>query len=305
LNFQRILELPDTLLAERPRVADFVRYLATHGEYGAVDVEAEVRRLSERVGTQWSNERTRPDGRVIEVRSNPVPGGGVVLIYSDVTERKRAEAEIHAARVTAERALQKLQTAQASLLHAQKMAALGQLTAGIAHEIKNPLNFVNNFAELSGELLLELKETTAPAVAALGDDEIAAHGKRADGIVKSMLEHSRGVSGERRVVDLNALIEEALNLAYHGARAQDASFNITLERDFDRGLAPTELAPPRDDPGVSQPVRQWLLRGHQAAARRRRARLSAGVKGGDARSWRRGRSAGARQRHRHRAGDQR
>jgi len=247
-------------LAERPPVEEFVRYLATHGEYGAVDVEAEVRRLSERVGTQWSAERTRPDGRVIEVRSNPVPGGGVVLIYSDITERKRAEAEIRAARDTAEKALQELQAAQVSLVYAQKMAALGQLTAGIAHEIKNPLNFVNNFAELSGELLLELQETTAPAVAALGEDEraavdevvemlrgnldkIAEHGKRADGIVKSMLEHSRGVSGEHRVVDLNGLIEEAMNLVYHGARAQDASFNITLEREFDRGLAPTELAP--------------------------------------------------------------
>jgi len=125
LNFQRILELPDPLLAERPCVGDFIRYLATHGEYGVVDIEAEVRRLTELVGTQWSSERTRPDGRVIEVRSNPVPGGGVVLIYSDITERKRAEAEIHAARDTAERALQELQTAQASLVHAQKMAALG------------------------------------------------------------------------------------------------------------------------------------------------------------------------------------
>jgi GAF domain-containing protein len=260
LNFQRLLELPEALLAERPRVPDFVRYLATRGEYGAVDVEAEVRRLSESAGTRWSAERTRPDGRVIEVRSNPVPGGGVVLIYGDVTERKRAEAEIRAARDTAERALQELQTAQASLVHAQKMAALGQLTAGIAHEIKNPLNFVNNFAELSGELLQELRETTAPVAAALDADtraevdeivemlrgnlaKIAEHGKRADGIVKSMLEHSRGVSGERRVVDLNGLIDEALNLAYHGARAQDASFNVTLEREFDQGLAPIDLAP--------------------------------------------------------------
>jgi two-component system, NtrC family, sensor kinase len=153
-----------------------------------------------------------------------------------------------------------LKTAQANLIQAEKMASLGQLTAGIAHEIKNPLNFVNNFAGLSVELLDELKAAAAPGIAELDEDtradidetvemltsnleKIAEHGRRADNIVKSMLEHSRGVSGERREVDLNGLIEEALNLAYHGARAQDQSFNITLEREFDRAVRPIEVAP--------------------------------------------------------------
>jgi len=194
------------------------------------------------------------------VRRNAVPGGGFVLIYSDVTERKRAEAQIRAARDAAEKTLQELQAAQASLLHAQKMAALGQLTAGIAHEIKNPLNFVNNFADLSVELLDELKETAAPAITSLADDtraeideivgmltgnleKIAEHGRRADGIVKSMLAHSRGSSGERQTVDISSLVDESLNLAYHGARAQDQNFNITLERDLDFSIAPIELVP--------------------------------------------------------------
>jgi signal transduction histidine kinase len=259
-NFQALLDLPDGLLQGQPSLADYVRYLAAHGEYGAVDVETEVRRLTEIAGRQWSTERVRPDGRVVEVRHNPVPGGGFVLMYGDITERKRAEAEIHAARDAAERALAELSATQQQLVVQQKMAALGQLTAGIAHEIKNPLNFVNNFAGLSVELLGELKESAAPALATLdadtrGDidetfamltgnlDKIAEHGRRADGIVKSMLEHSRGGTGERRRVDLNALIEEALNLAYHGARAQDQNFNVTLERDFAPDMAPVELAP--------------------------------------------------------------
>ena len=259
-NFQQLLDLPDALLAERPSLGDYIRHLATHGEYGEVDVEREVRRLIEAAGSRYSTERTRPDGRVIEVRANPVPGGGVVINYSDITERKRAEAEIRAARDAAEAALADLRRAQDRLIQSEKMASLGQLTAGIAHEIKNPLNFVNNFAGLSVELLDELKETADPGIATLDEDtraeideivamltgnleKIAEHGRRADGIVKSMLEHSRGVSGERRAVDLNALVDEALNLAYHGARAQDASFNITLEREFDPAAAPIELAP--------------------------------------------------------------
>ncbi|MBV8338206.1 MAG: PAS-domain containing protein, partial [Alphaproteobacteria bacterium] len=260
LNFQDIIELSDAFLVERPSYATFLRALAERGEFGNVDVEAEVRRRLNQIDQQTRFEHVRPDGRIIEVRRNPVPGGGYVLIYSDVTERKRTETEIRAARDTAERALRELQTAQASLVHAQKMAALGQLTAGIAHEIKNPLNFVNNFAGLSVELLDELKGTVEPAIATLDENErtevnevigmltgnlekIVEHGKRADGIVTSMLEHSRGSSGDRRSVDINGLVEEALNLAYHGGRAQDQSFNVTLERDYAAGVAPIELVP--------------------------------------------------------------
>ncbi|HEX3882835.1 MAG TPA: PAS-domain containing protein [Stellaceae bacterium] len=259
-NFQELLDLPDEVLDQRNTYPDYLHLLADRGEFGTGDVEGELNRRLAHADEELRFERTRPDGRVLEVRRNAVAGGGFVLIYSDITERKRSETEIRAARDAAERALGELKTAQASLIQAEKMASLGQLTAGIAHEIKNPLNFVNNFAHLSIELLDEIKEIAAPAFASLDEDrradlddtidmltgnldKIGEHGRRADNIVKSMLEHSRGVTGERREVNLNALVDESLNLAYHGARAQDQSFNITLERDFDAALKPIELVP--------------------------------------------------------------
>jgi PAS domain S-box-containing protein len=124
-NFQEMLDLPDAFLAERPSYAEYFRYLVDRGEY-STDLEADLSRANEDPRQVLRLERTRPDGRVIEVRRNPVPGGGFVLIYNDITERKRAEEAIRAARDSAESALRELQAAQASLVHAQKMAALGQ-----------------------------------------------------------------------------------------------------------------------------------------------------------------------------------
>jgi signal transduction histidine kinase len=157
-----------------------------------------------------------------------------------------------------EASLEDLRTAQDRLVQTQKLASLGQLTAGIAHEIKNPLNFVNNFSGVSTELLDELRDAvgrmkgdaeTHAEIIELTDtlrdnlDKIVQHGKRADSIVKNMLLHSREGSGERRAVDINTLVEEAVNLAYHGARAERQGFNITLERSFDPAAGKADLFP--------------------------------------------------------------
>jgi signal transduction histidine kinase len=168
-----------------------------------------------------------------------------------IDARKRMEQDLAKAKEAAEGALADLKTTQESLVHAEKMASLGELTAGIAHEIKNPLNFVNNFAKLSAEMMDELVELIEEPVKAIEDEDdrddvedilktvkdnlikIDEHGSRADSIVKNMLAHSRQGGAEKQIIKINALVEEAVNLAYHGARAADKSFNVTIEQEFD------------------------------------------------------------------------
>ncbi|MDQ4141527.1 MAG: ATP-binding protein [Bacteroidota bacterium] len=166
-------------------------------------------------------------------------------------------AEITQQKEELEQTLKELQAIQAQLIHQEKLASLGELTAGIAHEIQNPLNFVNNFSEVSTELLEELREGPLQklpepekqyANEILFDlmqnlNKIAQHGKRADSIVKSMLQHSRASSGEKQLTDINALADEYLRLSYHGLRAKDKFFNAVLKTDFSPALNKIEVVP--------------------------------------------------------------
>jgi two-component system, NtrC family, sensor kinase len=185
------------------------------------------------------------------------------------------------------KSLDDLRTAQDRLVQTQKLASLGQLTAGIAHEIKNPLNFVNNFSGVSVELIDELQaavkrgsfdDGTQAEIAELTEtlrdnlDKIAQHGKRADAIVKNMLLHSREGSGEHRPVDVNTLVEESLNLAYHGARAETQTFNITLERSLDPTVGEIDVFPQE----ITRVLLNLIANGFYAATKRKEQPNSAG-----------------------------
>ncbi len=176
--------------------------------------------------------------------------------------------------------LENLRTTQDRLVQTEKLASLGQLTAGIAHEIKNPLNFVNNFAALSGELLDELDQALEPLDldAAVRDEvseltgmlkgnlaKVVQHGKRADSIVKNMLLHSREGAGDHRAVDINAIAEESLNLAYHGARAEKPGFNISLDKKFDPAAGEVDLYPQE----ITRVFLNLITNGFYAAAKRK------------------------------------
>jgi two-component system, NtrC family, sensor kinase len=193
-----------------------------------------------------------------------------VRLFDEVQNRTRDLAK----------SLEELRTTQDRLVQTQKLALLGQLTAGIAHEIKNPLNFVNNFSGISAELIDELKDTlkstslddkSRTEINELTDtlksnfNKVVHHGRRADAIVKNMLQHSREGSGEHRVIDINALIEESLNLAWHGARAETQGFEIKLKQSFDPSAGGADVFP--------QDIRRALLNlisnGFHAATKRR------------------------------------
>ena len=183
--------------------------------------------------------------------------------------------------------LEELRTAQDRLVQTEKLASLGQLTAGIAHEIKNPLNFVNNFSAISVELIDELRQALAGAnldnklrgeIGEIADmlqgnlDKVVQHGKRADSIVKNMLLHSRQGSQEHRLIDINAIVEESLNLAYHGARAEKQGFNITLERSFDPAAGEVDMFPQE----ITRVLLNLISNGFYAATKR-----NAEANGGD------------------------
>jgi two-component system, NtrC family, sensor kinase len=193
-----------------------------------------------------------------------------VRLFEQVRERTRELTQ----------SLDDLRTAQDRLVQTEKLASLGQLTAGIAHEIKNPLNFVNNFSALSAELIGELSGVLKPV--ALDNnvreevdeltgmlksnlEKVVQHGKRADSIVKNMLQHSREGSGEHRAADINAIVDESLNLAYHGARAEKAGFDIALQRDLDPSVGMADIYPQE----ITRSLLNLISNGFYAATKRK------------------------------------
>jgi signal transduction histidine kinase len=249
--------------AKRPTMAEFIRYIHhTHHLYDVSDdeLDAYVARRVERVqsGESFEGELKLRDGRVLHYQIQSLPDGGRLLTYFDITQLKRNEEAAKEAKDAAEVALSELKFAQNRLIQTEKLASLGQLTAGIAHEIKNPLNFVNNFSALSVELIDEMQQSLTGKQP--GPNEIAEvsellamvrgnlgkvqqHGQRADAIVKNMLLHSRESGGEWRQASINALVDDSLNLACYGAATEENEVKVDIVRLFDPDAGEVEMFP--------------------------------------------------------------
>ena len=245
--------VPQDFIDTKPTMQELLEYNRSSGLYEVSDDDwdnwVEERLAAVRTGEIKPIELQLANGKVVQHQCIALPDGGRMLTYFDITDLKKREAELIEAKNEAEQTLLKLQATQERLIQSEKMASLGQLTAGIAHEIKNPLNFVNNFAGLSREMMDDLAEVLEDVVVSLGDedreefddlfqtiagnlDKINSHGRRADAIVKNMLSHSREGPGEVQTTDVNNVVEEAINLAFHGARADNPDMNISIVRNF-------------------------------------------------------------------------
>ena len=264
IHIPDVLADPDYALTEGQKIGDYRAVLAVPLMREGVAVG--VLMLARAESRPFTNKQielatTFADQAVIAIEN--------VRLFESVEARTRELAK----------SLEDLRSTQDRLVQTQKLASLGQLTAGIAHEIKNPLNFVNNFSAVSAELIDELRDALAGAnldsklraeISEIADtlqsnlDKVVQHGKRADAIVKNMLLHSREGSGEHRQVDLNGLVEESLNLAYHGARAEKQGFNITLQRSFDPMAGEVDLFPQ----DITRALLNFISNGFYAATKR-------------------------------------
>ena len=186
-------------------------------------------------------------------RTEKVKRTTAILLEETIAELEEKRRTVEESKNALQRSLEELKGAQAQLIQSEKMASLGELTAGIAHEIQNPLNFVNNFSDVSNELLDEMRSEMekgnledAKAIAAdvkNNLEKILHHGKRADGIVKGMLQHSRTSTGQKELSDINVLCDEYLRLAYHGLRAKDKTFNAATKTDYDESIGFVKIIP--------------------------------------------------------------
>ena len=282
--FRRMWKISDEFIREtRPTMPDLINYVRRNGLYDIPPEEFEdfvAQRLEAvRKGTASISEMRLRDGRVIQYQIRTLPDGGRMLTYFDITDLKRSEEMAKRARDVAETALANLHAAQDRLVQTEKLASLGQLTAGIAHEIKNPLNFVNNFSGISTELIGELQDALSEISiesnrrAELKDlidtlrgnlEKVVQHGKRADAIVKSMLLHSGESSGEHRPIDINVLVDESLTRAYYNARAEQRGFTIKLERLFDPAAGEADLYPRE----ITRALLNLISNGFYAATKR-------------------------------------
>jgi PAS domain S-box-containing protein len=278
------LEVADQVVPGN-KFESFMRAAVYAGLFPAAEMDREgfIAAIQERRNNpSGPREQYLRSGIWLQISDYRMKDGSRVGVYTDITEQKQRQQEVAKAKVDVESALGRLQAAQQQLIIQGKMALLGQLTAGIAHEIKNPLNFVNNFSGLSRELLEELTEIVTPLLARAGTarhqaDEVLAtldgnlakiseHGARADRIVKNMLKHSRSDDVQRGLVGINAVVEESLNLAYHSARVEMPGFDVRIVRDLDLSAGEVD--------GFAQDLSRALLNlignGLYAAYKRRR-----------------------------------